>query len=143
MAIRDYITPLLKWWWLLVAAAALAGGSSYLAARGQPATYQTHATLAIGSVIQDPNPNSGDLYLAQQLAGPYADIGNRDIIKGKTMQALGLPFLPQTLVRALPNSPLIEVDVTDTDPHRAKAVADELANQLILASPGAAQPANT
>ncbi len=142
MGLRDYIAPLIKWWWLLLACTALAAGSSYLAARQQPASYQTNATLIIGSVIQDPNPNSGDLYLAQQLAGSYADMGNRDLIKVKTMQALGLSFLPDTLVRALPNSSLIDVAVIDSDPKRAQAVANELANQLVLSSPGAAPSAD-
>jgi succinoglycan biosynthesis transport protein ExoP len=139
MVLRDYVTPLLKWWWLLVAATLLAAGSSYLAAQKQPAIYQTHATLMIGTVIQDPNPNFVDLPLAQQLAGSYADIGNREPLKLKTMQALGLSFLPDTLVRALANSNLIDVGVTDTDPQRAQVVANELANQLILISPGAAK----
>src|SRR5579859_1057874 len=142
MELRAYVTPLLKWWWLLLAATLLAAGSSYLAARQQPASYQAHATLMLGSVIQDPNPNSGDLVLAEQLAGAYADIGNRDLVKGRTMQALGLSFMPDTLVRAVPQTSLIDVGVTDTDPKRAQSVANELVNQLILTSPGAAPSAD-
>jgi capsular exopolysaccharide synthesis family protein len=140
MEIKDYVAPLLKWWWLLAAATLVAAVSSYLNIQRQPAIYQSRATLMIGSVIQNPNPDAGQLYLAQALAASYADIGNREPMKDKTMQALGLSFLPDTLVRALPNSSLIEIDVTDTDPKRAQVVANELANQLILSGPGSADP---
>jgi len=142
MNLRAYVAPLLKWWWLLLAAPALAGGSSYLAVKDLPSSYQTHATLMIGTVIQDPTPNSGDLFLAQQLASSYADIANRQPLRDRTMSALRLSFLPSTFVRSVPNSTLIEVWVTDIDPVRAQVVANEMANQMILTSPGAADSAD-
>ncbi|MGA9531297.1 MAG: polysaccharide biosynthesis tyrosine autokinase, partial [Anaerolineales bacterium] len=46
-----------------------------------------------------------------------------------------LDKLPFYLVSALPNSQLIEISVSDTDPLRAKSVADELAKQLIERAP--------
>ena len=135
MELKQYIMPLLRWWWLLVVATLVSAGSSYLSVRQQPPIYQAHATLMIGRMIQDPNPNSGEFYLVQQLAATYADIGNRELVKNKTMEALDLTFLPATLVRAISNSSLIEISVMDTDARRAQAVANELANQLILTSP--------
>jgi capsular exopolysaccharide synthesis family protein len=135
MDLKQYIMPLLRWWWLLVAATLVAAGASYNAVRQQSPIYQAHATLMIGRMIQDPNPNSGEFYLVQQLAAAYADIGNREPVKYKTMEALGISYLPATRVSALPNSSLIAISVTDTDPKRAQVVANELANQLILTSP--------
>jgi len=139
MDIRQYFLPLIRWWWLLAAATLLALVTSFFTVSRQSPIYQTHATLMIGSMIQDPNPNSGEFYLIQQLAATYADIGNRDIVRNKTMKALSLTFLPDTLVRAVANSQLIEVVVTDIDPQRAQAVANELAHQIILSSPGGTQ----
>ena len=130
MDIKQYITPLLRWWWLIVVATMVAAGASYMVVRRQPPIYQAQATLMIGRMIQDPNPNSGEFYLVQQLAAAYADIGNREPVKNKTMEALGLSWLPATWVSALPNSSLIGIYVSDTDPRRAQAVANELANQL-------------
>ena len=135
MDLKQYFSPLLRWWWLLVAATLVAGVSSYLVVRQQPPIYQAHATLMIGRMIQDPNPNSGEFYLVQQLAATYADIGNREPVRYKTMEALGISYLPETRVSALPNSSLIAIAVTDTDARRAQVVANELANQLILTSP--------
>jgi succinoglycan biosynthesis transport protein ExoP len=133
---------LIRWWWLLVVATLVAAASSFIAVRQQPPIYQAHATLMIGRMIQDPNPNSGEFYLVQQLASTYADMGNREPIKNQTMQALGLTYLPDMYVQALPNSSLIAISVTDADPKRAQAVANELANQLILSSPSGDNPAN-
>jgi succinoglycan biosynthesis transport protein ExoP len=140
MDIKQYITPLLRWWWLLVVATLVAATSSYLAVRQQPPIYQAYATLMIGRLIQDPNPNSGEFYLVQQLAATYAEIGNREPVRQKVMEALGLSFLPSTSVSALPNSSMISIAVTDTDPKRARAVANELARQLILTSPTGSNP---
>jgi non-specific protein-tyrosine kinase len=109
--------------------------TSFIATMRQPLVYQSKTTLMIGRAITDPNPNSGEFYLEQQLASIYADIGNRELVRTGTMQALGINWLPTYSVRALPNTQLIEISVTDTVPVRAQAVANELAHQLILQSP--------
>ena len=140
MDLSQYINPLLKWWWLLLLSMGVAAVSSFLAVLNQPNTFQAHTTLMIGSFIQDPNPNSNEYYLAQQLASTYADIANRELIQGETQQALGLPFLPINLTKAIPNTSLIEISVTDTDPERAQLVANELSTQLIKHSPSGINP---
>ena len=133
--ILTYLKPLLKWWWLLLLAVLLAGGTSYTVAVRQPREYQTKTTLLVGKAINEPNPTSGDLYLGQQLASIYADMANREPVKQATMQTLKLSWLPDYVSRALPNTQLLEIVVTDTDPNRAQAVANELAHQLILQTP--------
>jgi len=135
MELSAYLTPLRRWWWLLVAATLVAAISSFIATLNQPPVFQAHATLMIGSVIEDPNPNQGEIYLAQSLATTYADIANREPMRNATMQALELTWLPEYLARALPQTQLIEIAVTDVNPLRAQVVANELANQLILRSP--------
>lgn len=135
MTLNDIISPLIKWWWLLLVSSLIATASSYVVSSQQPPIYQSSATLMIGSAIEDPNPSSGELYLEQQLASTYANIANRTPIREATMQALGINWLPEYHVAALPNSQLIQIVVVDTIPERAQAVAWELANQLILQSP--------
>jgi succinoglycan biosynthesis transport protein ExoP len=135
MAIKQYFEPLIKWWKLILAACLLAGISSYLVVSRQPPIYQTRASLVIGRAVYEPNPTGGEIGLAQQLAAYYANIASRDVIRAATMEALGLQWLPDYVSQALPNSQIIEISVTDTDPYRAQAVANELANQLIKQSP--------
>ena len=136
MEIKAYITPLLKYWWLLALATVVAMISSFIVTSQQPPVYQARTTMVIGRAVYEANPNSADFYLNQQLASFYADLANREPIRNATMSNLGIEWLPEFIVRPLPNSQLIEIAVTDTSPIRAQAVANELANQLILQTPG-------
>jgi polysaccharide biosynthesis transport protein len=135
MDLSVYYKPLLRWWWLLAAATFVAAISTFIVLRQQPTLYQARTTLMIGQTINDPNPNSAEFYLADQLAGAYANIANRRPVREATMKALGLDALPQYLARAIPQSQIIEIIVTDVNPLRAQVVANELANHLILLSP--------
>jgi polysaccharide biosynthesis transport protein len=137
MELKEYITPLRRWWWLILAAALLAAASSYMDASRQPPQYRAATTLMIGRAINDPNPTTNIFWLSQQLAQTYADIARRQQVRQATMSALGLTWLPSYTARAVPNTQLIEIAVTDTNPERAQAVANELARQLILQSPTA------
>src|SRR3990172_675749 len=140
MELKKYIFPLRKWWWLLLASTLVAVVLSYLYILRQPKIYQTHTTLMIGTTISDPNPSSNEFALGQQLASAYANIANRQMVRNATMNALDMNELPEYTAWALPNTQLIEISVTDIDPKRAQAVANELATQLILMSPSNAQP---
>lgn len=139
MNLKEYTAPLLRWWWLLILAMMVAGISSFIVVAGQQPQYQTRATLMIGQSIYSPNPSTNAFHLEQQLAGIYADMGTREPVRRGTMDALGLRSLPPYTVRALPNTQLVEITVTDTNPIRAQAVAAELANQLIQRTPSNVQ----
>ena len=129
MELKEYVQPLGKWWWLIAAATLIAAASAFLATRQQPLIYQTRTTMMVGNAFANPS-SYYDSYLTQQFATTYADIVQRDNIRQATMAALGLEFLPGYAAKALPNSQLVEISVTDTDPARAQAVANELVNQL-------------
>jgi succinoglycan biosynthesis transport protein ExoP len=135
MEIKQYLEPLFKWWKLIFIACLLAGISSYLVVSRQPPNYETRASIVIGRAVYEPNPSGGDIGLAQQLAAYYANIAQRELVRKATMNALGLGWLPSYTSEAVPNSQIIEITVSDTDPYRAQAVANELANQLINQSP--------
>jgi succinoglycan biosynthesis transport protein ExoP len=133
--IKRIIRPVLKWWWLIAISTLLTAVTSVLLTSKLPLVYRSDATLLVGRAITDPNPNTGEFYLGQQLAIVYAELGNRDFIRQATMQALNLHSLPEYNIRALPNSQIIEIAVDDTNPERAQAVANELAVQIIQQSP--------
>jgi capsular exopolysaccharide synthesis family protein len=140
MELNKILAPLRKWWWLLLVSTLLAAGSSYVMVNRQPYIYQAKAVLMIGSAFESLNPTGNELNLGQQLAGTYADIAGRQMVQEQTMAVLGLNSLPQYVARQLPQSQLLEIVVTDISPERAQAVANELANQLILQSPTAPKP---
>lgn len=136
MEIREFLIPIRKWWWLIIGATILAGAAGYVIAKQQPLQYQTQATVQIGqSIIDDPNPVTSVLWVSQQLALTYADISRRAPVRTATMEALGLNSLPPYSTRSVANTQLMEIVVEDTNPDRAAAVANEIANQLILQSP--------
>src|SRR5215510_3392025 len=135
MDLNKYIFPLRKWWRLVAASTLIATIFSSLSTLLQPAMYQARTTLMIGTTINDPNPAGNELLLGQQLAAAYADLANREIVLNATKNALGTNQLPEYLAWALPNTQLIEITVSDTNPERAQIVANELAAQLMLLSP--------
>lgn len=136
MELKQLVRPIKRWWWLILLATLLAMGSSTAATMQQPETYATKSTLMIGrGFLNDPNPNNTEFYLSQQLAGLYADIALRQPVRAAAMDALAMDWLPEYVVQPIPNTQLLEVIVTDTDPLRAQVVANELARQLILQGP--------
>src|SRR5512133_3422228 len=136
MDINSYLKPLIKWWRLLAVATAIAMIASSLSVVFQPDVYVSRTTLMIGQTINNLNPDSGQIFIASQLASIYADMANREPIQVKTMEALKIDWLPSYQARVIPNTQLIEIAVTDTNPQRAQIIANELANQLKLQSPG-------
>lgn len=140
MDLQKYLKSLLRWWWLVVLSTAIAAGASYYVTQQQPRIYQSATTLMVGTVIQQANPSDSDFYTTQQLAESYSQMVTRQPLLQATVESLDLPFNWQTLkwnvyAYALPNTQLMAVAVSDTDPERAAAIADEIARQLILQSP--------
>ena len=92
---KQYLAPLIRWWWLILLCTGLAAVSSVLSVWRLPPQYQVKATLIAGRSFNSTNPSSNDIFLEQQLAGFYANIGNQEQVASATMKALGLNFLPQ------------------------------------------------
>lgn len=135
MDINAYLKPLIKWWRLLFVVTALAVVASSASVFLQSEVYVSRTTLMIGQTINNLNPDPGQLYLATQLAGIYAEMASREPVQLATMEALKITWLPQYQARVVPETQLIEIAVTDTNPQRAQIIANELANQLRLQSP--------
>ncbi len=145
MELRQYLNILAKWWWLLALSAVIAAVSAFFATRAIPKTYVSHTTLMVGQTLQNPNANQSDLYTGQALAQSYSDLVTREPVLQATLKALGLSWdwtVLRSMVtgRVVAGTQLLEIAVVDTDPQRARVLADEIARQLILQSPSAADP---
>jgi len=139
---KSYFNPLLKWWWLIAASAVVAGVIAFFISRQLPSIYLSRTTLVIGRTLYEPNPDTSQLYLTQELGRLYVNVLTREPIQEAVMAALGLTEMPEYEARAIANSPFLEILVTDTDPLRAQKVAEELANQVIASTAEGSQSAN-
>lgn len=142
MELKFYLSVMWKWLWLIVLATGVAAVSSYVATKDSPSIYQATTTLMVGQALQSLNPNSGDMFTSQQLAATYIQIAKTQPILEGTISTLGVKISPDDLremtnVGLIQGTQLIQVSVSDTNPRRAQALADELAHQLILVSPAA------
>ena len=136
--LKQYLEILQRWWWLMVACVLVASVSSYIGTLQMPRIYQATTTVMIGQTLEQANPTSGDLYISQQLAQTYAEMVKRRPVLAGAAGALGLEYVPSdedVSTRRVPGTQLLEISVRDTIPERAQALADEIANQLILQSP--------
>ena len=135
MPTNTYLRPLIRWWRLIVAITMLAVVASTISSLFQADFYTSTTTLVVGKTFLDPNPDSGQIIIAQTLAGVYADMAGREPIQQATKEALGIEVLPIYHAQVIPNTQMLQISVTDTNPKRAQIIASELANQLIRQSP--------
>jgi non-specific protein-tyrosine kinase len=136
MELRQYVSVILKWWWLILLSVALAAGGAWLATKDQPDLYQTSTTLMIGQAIEDINPTGADFFASERLAKTYSELIKRELVLRATARSLGFEDQWRALrqkisTTQMAGTQLMEISVTDTDPQRAKLIADELAQQLI------------
>jgi non-specific protein-tyrosine kinase len=142
MELGQYFSIVKRWWWLMVACVAVATASSYYGTTKMPRIYQATTTVMVGQSLEQVNPNSQDLWMSQQLAQTYAEMVKRQPILQSAAQALGLAYVPSAgsiSTRQVAGTQLLEISVRDTNPERARVLADEIANQLILQSPSASE----
>jgi succinoglycan biosynthesis transport protein ExoP len=140
MELRQYLAIVGRWSWLIILSIIIAATASFLASKSATPLYRTNTTLMVGRIIQDPDPNSADLYTGQQLANTYSQLVRREPVLDGVIDSLGLPMTWEALANQVsannvPQTQLLEISVIDSDAYRAKVVADEIAQQLILQSP--------
>ena len=140
MELRQYFAVIWKWLWLILLGTAVATGLSYYTSRSMAPIYQASTTVIVGQSLRNTNPSTADMWTSEQLAQTYAEMVRRQPILQGVVDALGLgiPYewlREQIYVNLVQNTQLMEIKVMDTDPLRAKVIADELARQLILQSP--------
>lgn len=141
MELQKVLNVIWKWMWLVVLSVVIAAGSSYIASKSATPLYRTKTTLMIGRITDNPDPNSMQLYTGQQLAYTYIQLAQREPVLKGAIQSLGLDLNWQALAgrvsaNNVQQTQLLEISVVDSDPLRAKVLADAIAQQLILLGPG-------
>lgn len=142
MDLGKYLKIGLRWSWLIVLSVALSATASYFYSQDQPKVYAARTTLLVGaSVTENANPKEQDLGLSRTLAQVYSELALRRPITQAVIDRLGLQMSPDELSQmiqtgVIPSAQLLEIYVFDVHPQRAQLLANAIAEELILQSPG-------
>lgn len=143
MELRQIFNQIVKWAWLIGLAIVIAATSSFIASKAATPLYRTTSTMMIGRVTESLDPNNTQIWTSQQLAYTYIQLAKREPVLKGAIESLGLNMDWQNLASrvnasSVPQTQLLEITVVDSDPYRAKVLADAIVQQLILLSPGTA-----
>ncbi len=138
MELQYYMNLIRRWFWLLMLCGILGGAFSLVSLSRQPSTYTSVSRINIGNTIQDTNQAS-ELGALQPVLRNYVELVLGSV-QEKTLETLGLTAgsidLEEVVsTRIVPNTTLLEISVTYTDPVLAADIANTLAEELIMASP--------
>lgn len=137
MEIKHYIALIWRWAWLVVLVTLLTGATAFLVSRQTTPVYSASSRLLIDEA---PGAGSGNEYsqvlMEQRLALTYVELMTTRPILEKTVETLALPFGSNVLagmitVSAPQDTQIINVNVEDTDPERAAAIANALGKVFI------------
>lgn len=145
MNLRQQLGLARKWFPLLVAGLVLGAGTAFGLSSIQPRVYEANATLVVGQALQTLNPDVNQLLVSQRLSATYAALATKRPALEHVIGELGLGQTPDQLARqvwaeAPVESTLLVLNAQDTDPARAAAIANALANRLIATSPDVQGP---
>jgi succinoglycan biosynthesis transport protein ExoP len=141
---REILTTLrsaLRWWWVIFFATILASGSAYYFSQDETRYYTTHTTLMIGNSFEKALPDPNQLSLGATLARFYSELAHRERTLRPVQEQLKLPFSWQVIrdgmvsTNVVPSANFLELYITDSNPDRAAAIVNAIADQLMAYSP--------
>jgi len=138
--IRKYLKLITRWWWLLVISTAIPMAISYHFASQQLDLYQAKVMIMVGTSLQNPDPDRGQMDISNTLAAAYAELVRQGPFVGPVIERLGLERTPEQLAAQIgtwvhSRAQLLEIQVTDTNAEAAALIANALADELIRRSP--------
>jgi capsular exopolysaccharide synthesis family protein len=134
--VRRQLAVIRKWFPLLVVSLLLAAAAAFAASSLTPKSYEARATLIVGQSLSAVNPDYNQLLVSQRLSTTYATVATKRPILDKVIEKLGLGVSADDLAKRVRadaplDSTLLTLTAQDSDPTRAAAIANALADQLI------------
>jgi capsular polysaccharide biosynthesis protein len=129
---EEYLLIIARRWWLVVITVVVAAAVAFIYSSMQDETYETSARLM---AIAEPPDYYTDLYAKNRLASYRDLIDNYDFVSD-ALQSANLDIDAGHAVGALslghnPDSNLVRVIATDTDPERAALIVNAVASQFV------------
>lgn len=134
MQLRDYGRLLKKWWWLIALVAVVAAGSAFGYSRTQQRIYRSTALLLVSPSRFD----YGLTLVIKNLMRQYSRQLDTDKMAETVSDRLQLDLSAERLRSQVKISPveedyLLQIDVYDPEPNRAKDIAYVLADEFVKA----------
>lgn len=140
MELNEYIYIIRKRIWVLLLVGVLAGGAIYVLFSRQAPVYEAHVTISVGTYLQSADPNTEQIRSSKELARTYAALTTTYELLQAAITETGEPLDPTDLreditTELLPETSLLQITVKHEDAETAAALANAIANQLILQNP--------
>jgi polysaccharide biosynthesis transport protein len=140
--VGTYIRLLLRWWAVIAMSTGLALGSAWYFTRNDPPIYVAQSSVMVGNTFLSANPDPFQIDIASALAKFYGQLATRQVILEPAVNQLGIS-LPWEALQGMVSTAvdtqanLLEITVVDSNPARAAAIANAVADQLVRYSPNA------
>ena len=136
MELRKFVAVLLKRLWLIVLATALVGGMTFLLSITSTPIYSASATLQIDQGADPRIDVYSSLRASEASAGTYVEMIRSPVLLRQVVDELQLSFSAGRLASAVSaeqirDTQLIRISVEDSDPARAVATANKIAEVFI------------
>ncbi len=137
MAIGDYLRIFRRFWWIVLIAAIVGGGVGFATSFLKTPQYQSTATLF---VTTQSGTSVGDAYqnnlFSQERVVSYAGLATSEQVAARALDQLKAPMSADELrskIKATPKpqTVLLDITATDSDPALAQAYANAVADQLV------------
>lgn len=119
-----------RWWWLLLLAPLIGGFTANYVGSQRTPLYSASATLFISPGSLSPD-NYSSIYNSQNIASTYAMLIYSQPVLSAAAKDLGLPGVSVS-ASVVPNSLFLRVSSVDSNPQRAAAVANAVANEFVV-----------
>lgn len=141
MQSNPYLEFLRAWFLVILLGIAVAGYATHQALQEREPLYRATATLQVGRLLDDRSPNQNDLAVIERLIPVYGELARRDHVLNASSETLqtGIPaadLRSMMHVVAIPQTQLIDIQFVTNNPELSAALANEVARQVVLQSPG-------
>lgn len=136
MDLRKYWTILWRWSWLIALGTLLAAGAAFIVSRNMTPVYSASVTLLVNQAPRSGLTDYASILTSQQLAKTYSELLHKRPVLEAAIEKLNLPLDPAELARAVSvdlirDTQLIVLNVENTSPERAAALANTIAEVFI------------
>lgn len=128
-----------RWWWILVIVPVIAGGAAWVLTDRSTPVYEADMTMLVDSTRSSESTSSiyNDILAAERLSKTYGQLVTTRVIMEEAIARLGLAgWTAEDLqdvisVKTVPDTQLITISASDTDPNRAAQIANTVAQVFI------------